>query len=414
MSGTPYKQDVLALTETSEKDNAGFLSNVELDDFVMFHTASNSSKGGTAIYASKNFDMIDRLEINSNSPEYESTWIEIKNKRSKNIVIASIYRHPHNNFKDFFEYLEKCLNVIAQENKELYICGDFNFDLLKIDSDHVTQHFFNLLCSFGLLPHVLQPSRVTDNTATVIDNIFSNNIPDNIVSGNILLTLSEHFSQFPSITREKVDLKKENIYERDYSNFSNDSFRDDVSIQNRNYYHDNVHDSFSDFYIKLEGSVNRHAPLKELSPKEIKMKDKPWLSQVIVKMIKIRNKVFARKKRQPNNENHKRFYNLLRNGVNRDIKKSKKQYYAEYFADNVNNTKKTWEGIRKIVNIKKMSSKPSQLKISGKIIDDDKKLATNFNNFIIAHIANEEILDIINSLENKSTGPSSIPVNYYG
>ena len=30
-----------------------------------------------------------------------------------------------------------------------------------------------------------------------------------------------------------------------------------------------------------------------------------------------------------------------------------------------------------------MSSKPSQLKISGKIIDDDKKLATNFNNFFV-------------------------------
>ena len=61
-------------------------------------------------------------------------------------------------------------------------------------------------------------------------------------------------------------------------------------------------------------------------------------------MIKIRNKVFARKKRQPNNENHKRLYNLLRNRVNRDIKKSKKQYYAEYFADNVNNTKKNLGG----------------------------------------------------------------------
>ena len=31
-------------------------------------------------------------------------------------------------------------------------------------------------------------------------------------------------------------------------------------------------------------------------------------------------------------------------------------------------------------------------------------------NFIIAHISNEEILDIINSLENKSTGPTSIPL----
>ena len=30
--------------------------------------------------------------------------------------------------------------------------------------------------------------------------------------------------------------------------------------------------------------------------------------------------------------------------------------------------------------------------------------------FVLAHVSNEEILDIINSLENKSTGPSSIPL----
>ena len=99
---------------------------------------------------------------------------------------------------------------------------------------------------------------------------------------------------------------------------------------------------------------------------------------------------------------------------------------------------KTWDGIWKIVNIKKTSAKT----IGGKIIVDDKDIATNFNkffvnvgprtenaipkvpnilptkflknrmqvNFVIAHISNEEILDIINSLENKSTGPSSIPL----
>ena len=93
------------------------------------------------------------------------------------------------------------------------MCGDFNFDLLKIDSDHVIQHFFNLLCSYGCLPHVLQSTRVTENTATVIDNIFSNNIQDNTISGDILLTLSEHFSQFLSVKREMVDIKKVNIYQ---------------------------------------------------------------------------------------------------------------------------------------------------------------------------------------------------------
>ena len=59
-------------------------------------------------------------------------------------------------------------------------------------------------------------------------------------------------------------------------------------------------------------------------------------------------KVFKRKKRQPNNENCKRLYNLLRNRINRDLKKSKKQYYEQYLTEHVNNIKETWDGIKKI------------------------------------------------------------------
>ena len=59
-------------------------------------------------------------------------------------------------------------------------------------------------------------------------------------------------------------------------------------------------------YTKLEASVDGHAPLKKLTPKEIKIRSKPWLSIEILKMIKIRNKIFARKKRQLNNDNCKR------------------------------------------------------------------------------------------------------------
>ena len=170
------------------------------------------------------------------------------------------------------------------------------------------------------------------------------------------------------------------------------------------------------------------------------MENKPWLSAEIIKLIKLRNKVFARKKRQPNNENCKRLYSLLRNSINRKLKKSKKQHYIEYFNEHVNNIKKTWDGIKKIVNVRKTSK--YQLTIGGKVIDDDKVLANNFNrffvgvgpttensipkvpnvspskslknrnqiNFVIAHISNKEILAILNSLENKSAGPYSIPL----
>ena len=131
--------------------------------------------------------------------------------------------------------------------------------------------------------------------------------------------MSEHFSQFLSVKREKIDFKKVNIYQHDYSTFPSESFRDDVPIQNWNYSHHNAHDS-TDFYTKLDGSVNRHAPLKKLSPKKVKVSSKPWLSAYILKLIKVRNKAFARKKRQPDNENCKRLYNLMRNRVNRELK----------------------------------------------------------------------------------------------
>ena len=104
-----------------------------------------------------------------------------------------------------------------------------------MDTDHTTQNFFNLLCSYGFLPHIIQPTRLTENTAMCIDNIFSNNIPDEIVSENILFTLSEHLSQFVSVKREKIDIKVMNIFQRDYSSFTNEGFRDGISIQNWNY-----------------------------------------------------------------------------------------------------------------------------------------------------------------------------------
>ena len=69
-------------------------------------------------------------------------------------------------------------------------------------------------------------------------------------------------------------------------------------------------------------------------------------------MIKIKNKLFHRKKRQPNNLEIKRLYNLFRNRVNRELKKDKRNYYTKYFEENNNNIKNTWEGIRSIINIK--------------------------------------------------------------
>ena len=315
-------------------------------------------------------------------------------------------------------------------------------DLQQIETNNHNQQFYNMLCSYGFLPKIIQPTRVTENTSSLIDNIFSNNIIDETKSGNILLTLSEHFSQFVSVIRERLDYRNIRRFQHVYSKFHAEIFRDDVSIQTWNTNLNNANDLFSDFHHKLKGCVDRHAPIKQLTPKEVKLTNKPSITPEISKMIKIRNKTFACKKRQPNNENISRLYNLIRNRVSRELKKSKKRYYHDYFEENKMNIKNIWSGIREIMNIR--NSKPykiSQLKVGGNFINNTKEICNKLNEyfvnvgptteesipktqnisplkfmkerkmneFLIAHVSHEEVLDI-NSLENKTTGPVSIPI----
>ena len=75
MTGTPTKMDILAITETSENNDTGFMTNIEIEGYENYHTPSNSSKGGTAIYVSKKFDTFKRCDISISKVEFEITWI---------------------------------------------------------------------------------------------------------------------------------------------------------------------------------------------------------------------------------------------------------------------------------------------------------------------------------------------------
>ena len=88
------------------------------------------------------------------------------------------------------------LKKLQKENKSLLIMGDFNINLVNYDSHPETNDFINLMVSHYLLPHILHPARVTDHSATIIDNIFFNTLELNTQSGNLLNMISDHFPQF--------------------------------------------------------------------------------------------------------------------------------------------------------------------------------------------------------------------------
>ena len=76
------------------------------------------------------------------------------------------------------------------------------------------------------LPHITQPARIRDTSKTLIDNIFSNTLIENTISGNLTATISDHLPQFiilPNIFSNPPS-NKSNISERDWSNFVQENF----------------------------------------------------------------------------------------------------------------------------------------------------------------------------------------------
>ena len=145
--------------------------------------------------------------MNDTENEFEYILIEVNNSKSQNILCCCVYRHPDTELQSFMDYIDKTSTKFSKENKLILMMGDFNIYLLNYESHSDTNEFSNNITSYYLLPYILHPTRVTDHSATVIDNIFSNNTEYDTFSGNILTNISDHFPQFLVINKVNIDYK---------------------------------------------------------------------------------------------------------------------------------------------------------------------------------------------------------------
>jgi hypothetical protein len=85
--------------------------------------------------------------------------------------------------------------------------------LLNSDSHSGTEEFLDILGSNFFSPHILQPTRITHHSATLID-VFFNSIAHHTISGNIVYDLTDHLPNF-LIVNNFTTLPKG--YKRDYT-----------------------------------------------------------------------------------------------------------------------------------------------------------------------------------------------------
>ena len=73
----------------------------------------------------------------------------------------------------FQEIIMQTLHKLTEIKIYIYVMGDFNIDLLKLSNNHVLD-IVNLTNCFGLRNLINKPTRVTKETHTLLDHIYTN------------------------------------------------------------------------------------------------------------------------------------------------------------------------------------------------------------------------------------------------
>ena len=90
--------------------------------------------------------------------------------------------------------------------------------------------------SYHFEPSVLHPTRITDSSSIIIDNIYINNATEsNIFAGNILSLISDHLPQFAVVNENAPDYKTSSYTVYDYKNFDEAKFLADYKDRWRKY-----------------------------------------------------------------------------------------------------------------------------------------------------------------------------------
>ena len=180
--------EVLAINE-SKLDNTITDGEIHIPGYVIIRKDRNRHGGGVAIYIKENISCSVRHDLAPD--QLDMVCVEINLPYNKSFLVSTWYRPPNANinvFEDYTKFVEKC----DYENKQLIVLGDMNCDYFKNPSESHTQRLKFISSAYQLQQLILEPTRMTNRSATLIDLIFTNETRNIAKSGVIHNGMSDH------------------------------------------------------------------------------------------------------------------------------------------------------------------------------------------------------------------------------
>ena len=300
------------------------------------------------------------------------------------IILITIYRSPTGDVTHFLNNLEAALNQIYNNTDNIILCGDFNINYL---ADNQNQQALNsLLTSYNLHSIVNFPTRIHNNTHTIIDNIFLDTLRNENYSISLLINgLSDHDAQVLSLLNITAPNDNNELYSyRTINKHSLEEFQINLSYEtwenvfnnNNNNDTNRIFNNFLNTFLRLfyTSFPNRRTKLKQDS--------RDWLTAGIKTSCTNKRRLYllSRESNDPKLKTHYKKYCKILSAV---ITLAKILHYNKILANSSNKPKTTWNIVKSITNTKNNYNKIPRIDIDGKIITHYQTIVEEFNNYYI-------------------------------
>ena len=240
--------------------------------------------------------------------------------------------------------------------------------VIKFNNNNNNTHTF--------CPTISKPTRITNYSATLIDNIITNIHEYPIKSGILYNDISDHFPVFNIYKLDWQNTKKyKSIFKRN-TNLKNMT-KLNTELKNANWarvYNElNPNTSYEIFIDILNSHIDECLPWKKL---KVKTETNEWLTKGILTSCKEKNRLYKIYKCNPTIESEQT-YKIYKNKLTHIIRLSKKLYFRNKFDIFKNDCRKTWSTINEV-----LKSKNKKTNINDKFITSDGNCCTDKNKIV--------------------------------
>lgn len=377
-----HEFSIIGISETWLKNNDSDFYNLNKYTLITCNRESRQG-GGVALYIKDDLTYKIRDDLGLNEDNIcQSLFTEV-NIDNRKVIIGVIYRPPNSDMEKFNDYIDQTLTCISKSKSIAYIMGDFNINLLNFEKHEPTNMFLQNVFSHSLFPTITKPTRLTCFSATLIDNILTNNYQNKVHSGVLCSDISDHFPIF-QITEMKTESNSTEDYQvvRDINQDNIDSFKTTMENVDWHYIYEisDPEKSYEYFIDEFSRHYNNCFPFKRIKKNKFSPR-KPWMTQGLFKSIKRKNKLYRKFKLKPNDHNQTK-YKQYRNKLNHLIKITTKNYYTQKLENAKNSLKDTWRILKDLINKKKSKLiYPNTFSHNNKEISNTNEIAQTFNEY---------------------------------